>query len=391
MKTIEHNGVVVTPNPAQIPNLAEDLVTREMDYKTYEINDHLGNVRAVIGDVKESTLVGVVPNDFEPSIKVTSNYYPFGMEMPNRHFSSDDYRYGFNGMEKDDEVKGSGNSYDFGARILDPRVGRWLSLDPLASEYPNLSPYNYVGNNPIKFIDPDGERIVDANGKTVRMKFNKDGTITYKGKGQLSDETKTVLSRVGSTEIGQKYLKKAMRRVTKYKIEVRDALAVYNAPDAYSDFGPDSETPRYADQFQQGIDEGQFTKSDYLNSDNYFGVAGGNSPKGWIKKADGSGYFKGKTITVNTLSIIGHFSSDAAKKMSQEGGLGVIDFQSESSVSGEVNILPNPVWNTQYDNPQKEIDATLLHELTEGMFKNQTEQQSRDIEQQYKEQSTPKK
>src|SRR5690554_6488786 len=69
------------------------------------------------------------------------------------------YRYGFNSMEKDDEIKGQGNSYDFGARLYDPRVGRWLSIEPLASKYPDLSPYNFVANSPIIFIDPDGEKI----------------------------------------------------------------------------------------------------------------------------------------------------------------------------------------------------------------------------------------
>ncbi len=70
------------------------------------------------------------------------------------------YRYGFNGKENDNEVKGSGNSYDFGARIYDPRIGRWLSLDPLQAKYPELSPYNFVANNPILFIDADGREIV---------------------------------------------------------------------------------------------------------------------------------------------------------------------------------------------------------------------------------------
>jgi len=63
-------------------------------------------------------------------------------------------------MELDDEVKGPGNSYDFGARIFDPGVGRWLSIDPLAKMYPGLSPYNFGGNNPIFYIDPDGREIV---------------------------------------------------------------------------------------------------------------------------------------------------------------------------------------------------------------------------------------
>src|SRR5690554_1271658 len=47
------------------------------------------------------------------------------------------YRYGFNSMERDDEIKGKGNSYDFGARMYDPRVGRWLSVDPKAALLPD--------------------------------------------------------------------------------------------------------------------------------------------------------------------------------------------------------------------------------------------------------------
>lgn len=67
------------------------------------------------------------------------------------------YRYGFNSMEKDDEVKGRGNSYDFGARMYDSRLGRFLSIDPLALEFPFASPYCYALNSPIMFIDANGE------------------------------------------------------------------------------------------------------------------------------------------------------------------------------------------------------------------------------------------
>lgn len=62
-------------------------------------------------------------------------------------------------MEKDDEIKGDGNSYDFGARIYDSRVGRWLSTDPLENKYPSMSPYNFVANMPIIAIDPDGKEV----------------------------------------------------------------------------------------------------------------------------------------------------------------------------------------------------------------------------------------
>jgi len=51
------------------------------------------------------------------------------------------YHFGFKGQEKDDEIQGDGNSLEFGARIYDSRLGRWLSVDPQANSYPSYSPY----------------------------------------------------------------------------------------------------------------------------------------------------------------------------------------------------------------------------------------------------------
>ena len=69
--------------------------------------------------------------------------------------------YGFNGKEKIDEQYGiEGTAYDFGARLYDSRLGRWMAVDPLAGKYPHLSPYVFVANSPLVFIDPDGEQII---------------------------------------------------------------------------------------------------------------------------------------------------------------------------------------------------------------------------------------
>jgi RHS repeat-associated protein len=85
------------------------------------------------------------------------------------------YRYGFNGMEKDDELKGSGNSYDFGARIYDPRVGRWLAVDPFDYHYSNTSPYGFALNSPLMFVDPDGKKVIihytNEKGKHKKLKL----------------------------------------------------------------------------------------------------------------------------------------------------------------------------------------------------------------------------
>ncbi|HBG70961.1 MAG: hypothetical protein A2W93_03335 [Bacteroidetes bacterium GWF2_43_63] len=74
-------------------------------------------------------------------------------------YSSDNYSFGFNGKENDNEVKGTGNSVDFGARIYDSRLGRWMSVDPLFKDYPDLSPYCFAANSPILFVDRDGKKI----------------------------------------------------------------------------------------------------------------------------------------------------------------------------------------------------------------------------------------
>ncbi|MBC7384076.1 MAG: hypothetical protein H7296_14015 [Bacteroidia bacterium] len=79
--------------------------------------------------------------------------------MPGREYNAGNYRYGFNGKEKDDELNGKGNTIDFGDRIYDSRVGRFLSIDPLYSKFPFISPFSYAGNRPISAIDVKGDSV----------------------------------------------------------------------------------------------------------------------------------------------------------------------------------------------------------------------------------------
>jgi len=78
------------------------------------------------------------------------------MLVPKCNYSNPVYRYGFQGQEKDNEIKGIGNSINYKFRMHDPRVGRFFAVDPLAKKYPWNSPYVFVGNNPILFVDYDG-------------------------------------------------------------------------------------------------------------------------------------------------------------------------------------------------------------------------------------------
>jgi RHS repeat-associated protein len=115
------------------------------------------------------------------------------MQMPGRN-SEGEYRYGFNGMELDDEVKGNGNSYDFGARLYDPRVSRWLSPDAYESKYPSSTPYNFAVNDPLLFIDPDG------NDNVIYLIYhhdNKNSNLENVTAEQIAQEANAMYEKLG--------------------------------------------------------------------------------------------------------------------------------------------------------------------------------------------------
>ncbi len=98
--------------------------------------------------------------------------------MPGRSYSSDSYRFGFNGKENDNEVKGTGNQQDYGMRIYDPRIVKFLSVDPLTAEYPWYTPYQFAGNSPILNIDLDGLEPWNVNGQGTTTTSNGDNSIS---------------------------------------------------------------------------------------------------------------------------------------------------------------------------------------------------------------------
>ena len=159
-----------------------DLVQKRGD-KEYEFSNHLGNVLATVSDKKigvPSATNSSLIDHYEPDIVSAQDYYPFGMLQPGRSYLSSNgekYRYGFNGKENDNEVKGEGNQQDYGMRVYDPRLGKFLSVDPLFKEYPWNSTYAYAENSPILFNDLDGlERVnylkIKVNGKPVLKYVN---------------------------------------------------------------------------------------------------------------------------------------------------------------------------------------------------------------------------
>lgn len=116
--------------------------------------------------------------------------------MPHYDRSAAD-RYKFGGKEL--EVEGVLNLYDFEARMYDPALTRFMSPDPLADRYPSVSPYAYCANNPLRFTDPSGMKILDIDQEGNILKItDKTPTDIIRIVGDdgraLSDENKNELS-----------------------------------------------------------------------------------------------------------------------------------------------------------------------------------------------------
>lgn len=141
---------------------SQKMWSHKVGMRNYHLANHLGSILAVVSDK-------VVPHDggggtvdyYMADILQSQDYSPFGVTLYGRGFTKStvwrETRRGYQGSEADDELKGDDNSYTTFFRQLDPRLGRWLSLDPKASSMPFQSPYCSMDNNPIWFNDPNGD------------------------------------------------------------------------------------------------------------------------------------------------------------------------------------------------------------------------------------------
>ena len=180
----------------------------------------LGNVIAVVSDRLFSTETfsgsGIVDH-YSADIVSSSDYYPFGSLMPGRSFSSNQYRFGFNGMEKDDELKGNGNSYTTEFRQYDSRIGRWLSQDPVTHEF--QSPYCAFDNNPICLVDPMGS---NSNLPDKKVTETSSTTRTYDGNGKHTITTTNTVTTTWTTFVYDSY-----NRIIESRIEKETETTTY--------------------------------------------------------------------------------------------------------------------------------------------------------------------
>ena len=134
----------------------------------YCTTDHLGSIRLITNS--------------SGAVDEYNDYYPFGLNQNQNtgYPTFPDNRYKFSGKELQTIAHESFNYLDFGARMYDPVLGRWSSVDPLAERYYNTSPYAYVLNNPIKYFDPNGMSThTDLFGKVVAV-YNDNDLRVYR-------------------------------------------------------------------------------------------------------------------------------------------------------------------------------------------------------------------
>ena len=164
----------------------------------HHITDHLGSVRAIT-------------NANTGTVVETSDYLPFGTRWSQTSGSSSatitdaTNRWRYSGKEEQKAINSTLPLIDYGARMYDPTIARWLSVDPMAEKYYPLSPYGYCAGNPINILDPNGSdvweidelgrvrnRIKDTNTDSFYMvSVAKDGTYQRTGQS-ISFEYGTV-------------------------------------------------------------------------------------------------------------------------------------------------------------------------------------------------------
>lgn len=93
--------------------------------------------------------------NYRPLKAVRGNFYL------QKNSDAERYEFGFNGQLKDNEIYGEGNAYDYGDREYDPRSIRWWKVDRASGSYPSISPYCFVLNNPLRFVDIKGKWVAE--------------------------------------------------------------------------------------------------------------------------------------------------------------------------------------------------------------------------------------
>ena len=197
----------------------------------YVLKDHLGNSRVSFADINGD-------GNIDPNTEVSqiNMYYPFGLNAEgNWNGAGGANKYQYNGKSWEDDFGLGWN--DYGARMYDPAMARWVAVDPMADKMQRYSPYNYALDNPIRFIDPDGNAPTDvifsyvknANGSyTLNVTVNAKIINLSSNKG-LIIPVSDITQRSGKTFSGDfstEYEYKHMDKKTKKEVKTSKTLSI---------------------------------------------------------------------------------------------------------------------------------------------------------------------
>jgi RHS repeat-associated protein len=163
VSSVSEESLVIDEDPKPTEKAVVSSAVTHRGRKVYELKNHLGNVLAVVSDVKIGLSTSSQVAYYVADVVEMTDYEPFGMPLAMRHFvSGDGYRFGFQGQEGDDEWNGEGSMLAFKYRVHDVRLGRFLSVDPLSGSYPWNSTYAFAENRVIDGIELEGLEYLDA-------------------------------------------------------------------------------------------------------------------------------------------------------------------------------------------------------------------------------------
>ena len=183
---------------------APETSERILGTKRYELSNHLGNVLEVISDRKLSVSSTTKVDYYMPDVISYSDYYPFGMLLPNRHGSdlspSDDYAYSFQNQEEDNEVYGSkGTFINYKYRGADTRIGRFFAVDPLFRDFPWNSTYAFSENRLIDAIELEGLEQISIHSASFAPFETFGGGFSGDGKNRKFSKDINASSRISGT------------------------------------------------------------------------------------------------------------------------------------------------------------------------------------------------
>ena len=235
-------GVEYLNNTLQRVANTEGAVTRNADgtyAQEYVLRDHLGNTRITFKDKDNDGTVR------DTDIVQINHYYPFGLNMEgNWNGGVGKNKYQYNSKELNSDFGLEWN--DYGARFYDAAIGRFPTVDPLASVYRSQNPYTYAANNPIRYIDFMGLG-PDSYEQDDKKKKDKDGgtlpTVTITAKRPSSGSSGQALSTLnGFFELGEKYMQGVTNSVLSNVFFLDQNIRV----DPYEEYDNEDDAEMYA-------------------------------------------------------------------------------------------------------------------------------------------------